>query len=54
VSVARGDVEVAGVEGEVAVETFAGDIACDAPSHLVEIKTDTTAVASAAPSVVFQ
>ena len=54
VSVARGDVAVKGVEGEVAVETFAGDIECDAPTHLVEIKTDTTAVAAAGPSVFFQ
>lgn len=54
ISVSRGDVAVQGVEGEIAIETFDGDIECDARSHQVQMKTDTTAVASSAPSVVFQ
>jgi len=54
VSVSRGDVAVTGVEGEVAIETFEGDISCDDAASQVELRTETTAVASAAPSVVFQ
>jgi hypothetical protein len=54
VSVSRGDVAVQGIEGEVAIETFAGDIECEAATHQVEITTDPTEIAAAAPSVIFQ
>lgn len=54
ISVSKGDVEVRGIEGEIAIETFEGDIECDARSHQVKMKTDPAAVASSSPSVVFQ